>query len=264
MTGSMSGAPDLERRFGGVGRVYGKGALERFREARVCVVGVGGVGSWVVEAFARSAVGHLTLIDLDMIAESNVNRQLHAFSGEFGKAKVLAMTERVAAINPSCTVVAIEDFVTPENIEELLGARYDYVVDAIDQVRVKAALIAWCRRQGVPVLTSGGAGGQIDPARIEVADLARTTQDPLLSRVRSLLRKEYGFSREAKKKFGVAAVYSTEPLRYPQPDAACETLSRPGGLNCGGFGSSVCITATFGFVAAGEVLKHLATAICPD
>ena len=249
---------DRARRFGGVARLYGQVALERFQAAHVCVSGIGGVGSWAVEALARSAIGRLTLIDLDMIAESNVNRQLHALNGHFGKAKVRAMAERVAAINPCCQVAVVEDFVTPENLATTLGASFDYVVDAIDQVRTKAAMIAWCQQRGVPLITVGGAGGQIDPTRIEIADLARTIQDPLLAKVRSLLRKDYGFTRDTQKKFGIPAVFSSEPLRYPESSAACEPPQRLEGLNCAGLGSSVCVTATFGFFAASEVLKHLA------
>ena len=254
---------DLERRFGGIARLYGNAALQRFRGAHVCVVGIGGVGSWAAEALARSAIGRLTLIDLDMIAESNVNRQIHALGDKFGKAKVAAMAERIHAINPACIVDEIEEFVTPENLDATLGRGFDYVIDAIDQVRTKAAMIAWCRRHGVPLITAGGAGGQIDPTRIAVDDLARTIQDPLLSKVRALLRKEYGFTRDAKKKFGVPAVFSSEPLRYPDSGAACDLPATPAGLNCAGFGSSVCITAPFGLFAAGEALKHLAKQSCP-
>lgn len=252
------------RRFGGVARLYGQAALERFQTAHVCVVGIGGVGSWAVEALARSAIGHLTLIDLDMVAESNVNRQLHALSGDFGKAKISAMAERIAAINPRCKVTLVEDFVSPENLGAMLGAPFDYLIDAIDQVRTKAAMIAWCQQRQIPLMTTGAAGGQIDPSRIEVADLARTIQDPLLSKVRSLLRKEYGFTRDTQKKFGVSAVFSSEPLRYPESAAACAVPQRLEGLNCAGFGSSVCVTATFGFFAAGEALRHLATEKSPE
>jgi tRNA A37 threonylcarbamoyladenosine dehydratase len=262
MSGASAEAVDLSRRFGGVARLYGQSALQRFQAARVCVVGIGGVGSWVVEALARSAIGHLTPIDLDMIAESNVNRQLHALTGEFGKAKVDAMAARVALINPGCKLTPIDDFLTPDNLDALLDRDFDYVVDAIDQARTKAAMIAWCTRRGVPVITAGGAGGQIDPTRIGLADLARTLQDPLLAKVRSLLRKEYGFSRDPKKVFGVPAVFSSEPLRYPTSDATCIAPPASGGLNCAGFGSSVCITAPFGFFAAGEVLKYLASESC--
>lgn len=250
---------DLNRRFGGVERLYGQEALERFRSARVCVVGIGGVGSWAAEALARSAVGHITLIDLDHIAESNTNRQIHALGDEFGKSKVLAMAERIRAINPVCDVSCIEDFVGLENLDALLGAGFDYVVDAIDQTRVKAAIIVWCKSHEVNLVTTGSAGGQIDPARIKVADLSRTIQDPLASRVRALLRKNYGFPRDLKRKFGVECVFSDEPLTYPAGDKACD-IDEAGvtGLNCAGFGSSVCVTACFGMVAASRVLMRLA------
>jgi len=249
---------DPARRFGGVARVYGEDALLSFRDAHVAVVGIGGVGSWAVEALARSGVGRITLIDLDMIAESNVNRQVHALDGEFGKAKVSAMAERIRAINPQCTVHEIEDFVTPENLEATLGGGVEHVIDATDQVRTKAAMIAWTKRRGLPLVTAGGAGGQIDASRIQVVDLACTIQDPLLARVRSLLRRDYGFPREAKKKFGVPAVFSSEPLRQPTRAGACAPPQTLSGLGCAGFGSAVCVTASFGFLAAGEVLRQLA------
>lgn len=254
---------DLARRFAGTGRLYGVNALQAFEDAHICIVGIGGVGSWAAEALARSAIGRITLIDLDMIAESNVNRQIHALDDEFGKAKVAAMAERIRAINPDCRVSEIEDFVSADNLEETLGGGFDYVIDAIDHVRVKAAIIAWCKRHRVPLITAGGAGGQIDPTRIEVVDLARTIQDPLLAKVRALLRKEYGFTRDPKKKFEVPAVFSTEPLRYPESGAACDEPPTLAGLNCAGFGSSVCITAAFGLFASAEVLKYLAGKKCP-
>ena len=252
---------DLERRFGGVRRLYGGEALERFKAAHVCVVGIGGVGSWAAEALARSAVGRITLIDLDMIAESNVNRQIHALGDEFGKAKTRAMAERILAINPACRIEEIEDFVTPDNLDQVFGPGFDFIIDAIDQVRTKAAMIAWCKRHGVPIVTAGGAGGQIDPTRIAVADLAQTIQDPLLSKVRSTLRKEYaadGFTRDLKRKFGIPAVFSTEPLRYPENGASCDEPPTLAGLNCAGYGSSVCVTASFGLFAASVALRHLA------
>ncbi|MFZ4537302.1 tRNA cyclic N6-threonylcarbamoyladenosine(37) synthase TcdA [Propionivibrio sp.] len=254
---------DLARRFGGIQRLYGADALERFQAAHVCVVGIGGVGSWASEALARSAIGQITLIDLDMVAESNVNRQIHALGDAFGKAKTLAMAERILAINPACRINEVEDFVTPDNLDQLLDKGFDYVIDAIDQVRTKAAMIAWCKTREIPLITSGGAGGQIDPTRIEITDLARTIQDPLLSRVRALLRKEYGFTRDAKRKFGIPAVFSNEPLRYPESGASCDEPPMLSGLNCAGFGSSVCVTAPFGLFAAAEVLRYLATGTCP-
>ncbi len=246
---------DPARRFGGIGRLYGEAAWRRFAAAHVAVVGIGGVGCWAAEALARSAIGRLTLIDLDMVAESNVNRQIHACDGEFGKAKVSAMAQRIRSINPACVVEEIEDFVTPENVDALFASPFDYVIDAIDQVRSKAAMIACAKRCGLPLITAGGAGGKSDPTRIRIADLALTVQDPLLSKVRARLRKEHAFTRVAGKKFGVPAVFSSEPLRTPTTADGCQVT---GGLHCGGFGSSVCVTATFGLLAAGEVLRDLA------
>jgi tRNA A37 threonylcarbamoyladenosine dehydratase len=247
--------PDLERRFGGVRRLYGKDALERFQAAHVGLAGIGGVGSWAVEALARSAIGKITLIDLDMVAESNVNRQIHALDGAFGKAKIEAMAERVRAINPLCRLQMIEDFVTPENVPALLGKNFDYFIDATDQVRAKAAIIAWCAGHGRPLITTGGAGGLVDPAQIAITDLAHTVQDPLLAKVRSCLRKEYGFTREPKKKFGIPAVFSAERATLPESPEACNAA--PFGLGCAGYGSSVCVTASFGLFAASAALRHI-------
>lgn len=254
-------APDYGRRFGGVARLYGTAALARFQAAHVCIVGIGGVGSWVAEALARSAVGHLTLVDLDHVAESNMNRQIHALEDTLGQAKVEAMAARIRAINPACRVDWIDDFVTPDNLDELLGPAksMDLLVDAIDGVRAKTALIAWCRRQGLAVVTAGAAGGQLDPTRLRVDDLSRTIQDPLLSKVRGQLRKFHGFPRDPKKKFNVPAVFSDEPLRYPEPAQSCEAEPRgPAGLSCAGFGSSVCVTASVGLAVASVALKLLA------
>ena len=248
---------DQERRFGGVARLYGSEGAQRLRDAHVCVVGIGGVGSWSAEALARTGIGRITAVDLDMVAESNTNRQIHALGDVYGKAKVDAMAERIRAINPDCEVSCIEDFVTRENVSQLLDQNFSAVIDAIDQVRAKAAMIAFCHRQGIPIVVAGAAGGQIDPTRVCIADLSQTVQDPLLAKVRSTLRRDYGFTRDSKKKFGVKAVYSTEPLRYPEQDAACTTDSGPAGLNCAGFGSSVCVTAVFGLAAAAEAIKQI-------
>lgn len=253
---------DLSRRFGGINRLYGEQALERLAAARVCVVGIGGVGSWAVEALARSGVGHLTLIDLDHVAESNINRQLHALDATLGQAKVTAMAERIRGFNPACVVQEVDDFITEENVAELLSAgNFDYVVDAIDGVRAKVAMAVWCHAHGVPLVVAGAAGGQMDPTQIVADDLSRTVQDPLLAKMRSKLRKEHGFPRDPKRKFGIEAVYSTEPLRYPT--AACDAepvTSGPAGLNCAGFGSSVCVTAGFGLALAARVLNRLTAA----
>ncbi|MDD5296057.1 MAG: tRNA cyclic N6-threonylcarbamoyladenosine(37) synthase TcdA [Rhodocyclaceae bacterium] len=257
---------DPERRFGGVARLYGGAALARFQASHVCVIGIGGVGSWAAEALARSAIGAITLIDLDHVAESNINRQVHALDPELGKAKVEAMKARILGINPDCAVTCIEDFVTPDNLEETLGRGFDFVLDAMDGVKAKAALIAFCRERNISLVTVGGAGGQRDPTRIEVRDLARTEQEPLLARVRKLLRQKYGFPRSLKRKFDIEAVFSMEPTALPAGEgAACELDEHepgdtPGitGLNCAGYGSSVCVTASFGFVAASRVLEALA------
>ena len=253
---------DFARRFGGIGRLYGEPALERFRAAHVCVIGVGGVGSWVVEALARSAIGHLTLIDLDNVAESNINRQIQALSSTIGMPKIEALRQRIAEINPFCKVTLVEDFIDLENIETLVANQgFDYVVDAIDSVKPKAALIAWCSANKMPLVVVGGAGGQIDPTKVEIRDLARTEQEPLLKKVRKLLRAQYGFSRGEKQKYHIDAVFSMEPLRYPETGEACE-IDDNGitGLNCAGFGSCMVVTATFGMVTAGQVLRRLAEA----
>lgn len=259
---------DFDRRFGGIARLYGDAALQRFRAARVCVVGVGGVGSWVVEALARSAIGHLTLIDLDNVAESNVNRQIQALSATLGQAKVTALAQRVAQINPYCRVTEVEDFVTPDNLEAMIGAHeFDYVIDAIDNVRAKTALIAYCRAHAIALITIGSAGGQIDPTRIEVRDLSRTEQEPLLSKVRKLLRAQHGFPRGTKNKFHIDAVFSTEPLRFPGSNDSCALVTQDSagitGLNCAGFGSAMVVTASFGLIAAAQVLRKLAVAEQP-
>jgi tRNA A37 threonylcarbamoyladenosine dehydratase len=254
---------DSDRRFGGIARLYGEAALNRFRTAHVCVVGVGGVGSWAVEALARSAIGHITMIDFDNLAESNINRQIHAMTDTLGQAKVSALAQRIAQINPACRVTEIEDFVTADNCDQMIGVgKYDYVIDAIDNVRAKTALIAYCREHAVKLITIGSAGGQIDPTKIEVRDLCRTEQEPLLAKVRKRLRAQHGFPRGVKNKFGIDAVFSTEPLRFPEAEETCtaDDSEQTGitGLNCAGFGSAMTVTATFGLVAAAQVLNKLA------
>lgn len=258
----MISAADQSRRFGGIDRLYGAGALQLAAAAHVVVVGIGGVGSWAAEALARSGIGRLTLIDLDHVAESNVNRQIHALESTFGAAKVTAMKQRIAAINPACLVDTVEEFIDEANVATLIPAA-DAVIDAIDHVRAKAALIAYCRRAGIRIVTTGGAGGRTDPAQIAVMDLSRTTQDALAAKVRARLRKDYGFTREPKKKFGVECVFSAEPIRRPQSDVAtCQAdgFDASAGLACAGYGSSVAVTASFGFVAAARVLAGILAA----
>lgn len=263
---------DFDRRFGGIARLYGEAALARFRAAHICVIGVGGVGSWIVEALARSAIGRITMIDLDNVAESNINRQIHALTDTLGKAKVTALAERVAQINPYCRVTEVEDFISEDNLDQMITpGRFDYVIDAIDNVRAKTALIAYCRTNKIRLITIGGAGGQTDPTKIEIRDLCRTEQEPLLAKVRKRLRAQYGFPRGTKNKFGIDAVFSTEPLRFPEGAASCELgaddnagVTRVTGLNCAGFGSSMVVTASFGLAAAAQVLRKLARDTGPE
>jgi len=257
-------APDLERRFGGIARLYGQQALARFTQAHVCVLGIGGVGSWAVEALARSAIGTITLIDLDHVAESNVNRQLHALTDTLGMAKVQVMAGRIRQINPDCTVNAIEEFLTVENLETLMAEKFDYIIDCIDGFRTKARLIAHCRSNKLRIITVGGAGGQIDPTRIQVADLSRTEHDALFSKTRKLLRQQYNFPSNLQRRFDIPCVYSMEQPMFPaengevsagKPDT--ETI---GDLSCaGGLGSATAVTASFGMVAVAHVLKKLSS-----
>ena len=253
---------DFERRFGGMRRLYGTAAFERIQQAHVCVIGIGGVGSWTAEALARSAIGRLTFIDPDHVAESNINRQVHALTHELGRAKAQAMMERIRGINPHCRMTGVEEFLTAENVAELLAGDFDYVVDAIDNTRAKTALVAHCRRHKIRLVCVGGAGGRIDPARVQLDDLARTSGDPLLAKVRASLRRDHGFPREPKKKFGVECVFSTEPLIYPKAEGGvCYEKPEDAhihGLNCAGFGSSACVTSAFGMMAAARVLNGLA------
>ncbi|HXY05756.1 MAG TPA: tRNA threonylcarbamoyladenosine dehydratase [Burkholderiaceae bacterium] len=258
MSGNSS-PEDIERRFGAVARLYGPASLARFGAARIAVVGLGGVGTWAAEALARCGVGRLTLIDLDHIAPSNTNRQIHALEPNFGKAKVQAMADRIRAIHPAADLRTVEDFLTAENVAQCLQG-IDLVIDCIDQVAAKAALIAYARNNGIAAVTCGGAGGRTDPARIRRDDLARTRGDRLLARLRHCLRRQYGYCGPGRGKqaprFGIPAIFSDEPLT--QPAAMCEPLDGPPGspLACGGYGSSVTVTATMGLAAAAWALEQ--------
>ena len=256
----MTDTPDFERRFGGVKRLYGDAGLKKLNAAYIVVIGIGGVGSWAAEALARNAVGTISLIDLDNIAESNVNRQLHAVDGAFGKAKVNAMHARILSINPLCKVHEIEDFITSENIATLLNFQCDVIVDCIDDAQAKIALADFCKRQNISLIMAGSAGGRLDPTQIKVADLAHVTNDRLLSKVRNQLRRDFDFPKASNSKksakFGIDCVYSDE--QAIKPEAACEADSSAiTGLNCAGYGSSVCVTAPFGFTAAQLAIKKI-------
>ena len=252
---------ELARRFGGVSRLYGVDGLAKLQTLHICVIGIGGVGSWAAEAIARNAVGIITLIDLDNISESNVNRQLHAVEGEFGKAKVTAMAERIRLINPVAEIHEIEKFVTVDNVNEILNHHFDGVIDCIDDAKAKAAIAAFCQQKNIPLVMTGAAGGRLDATLIKQADLSKVSHDKLLAKVRNLLRREYGFAKVdlGKNKpaiFNINCVYSDEVVI--QPDRICETGDTAiTGLNCAGYGSSVCVTAPFGFTAAGLLLHQL-------
>jgi tRNA A37 threonylcarbamoyladenosine dehydratase len=249
---------DLERRFGGVRRLYGDAGYRRLRAAHVAVVGLGGVGSWAAEALARSGVAALTLIDLDHVSESNINRQLLALESTLGMAKPLALRERIAQIHPLCEVHAVEAFVEAGNWPALLqGRRVDGVIDACDQVRAKQAIAQWSLAVHVAVVCAGAAGGKRAAQRVEVADLADVTHDPLLAALRQRLRKAGAAARSGA--IGLRCVFSREAVMRPDA-AACDAAAPPpdGSLNCHGYGSSVAVTATFGMVAAGELMQCIA------
>jgi len=283
---------DLERRFSGLRRLYGDAGYARVRAARVAVVGLGGVGSWVVEALARSGVASLVLFDLDHVAESNINRQVQALGATLGQSKAQALRDRVADIHPGCHVVCVEDFVQPDNWPALLPEPVDVLIDACDQVRAKHALAAWARHGGTAFVTVGAAGGKLQPQAVEVADLAQVTHDPLLASLRQRWRQGLRRAGQPSPKgdIGLRCVFSREAVRLPapagcavdgdvsarvfagisanvsanvsadvSPDVSADTADRSvdGSLNCNGYGSSVTVTATFGMVAAAEALAQL-------
>ena len=249
---------DATRSFGGLDRLYGVGAANAIRSAHVVVVGLGGVGSWCAEALARSGVGRITLIDLDHVADSNINRQIQALSSTVGQAKVLAMKERIALINPSCVVECIEEFVEPGNWPALLGPGSfpDAVIDACDQVKAKVAMAHWAQTHKVGFVSVGAAGGKRLAHKVDVDDLSQVTHDPLLAQLRYSLRKFHAAPREGKK-MGVNCVFSREAVA--PPDASC-AIEGDGSLNCHGYGSVVTVTATFGLCAVSAILNFLSDA----
>lgn len=253
-----------QERFAGIDRLYGQGAVARFRQCRVAVVGMGGVGSWAVEALARTGIGHLTLIDADDLCVSNTNRQLPALAGQYGRAKVEAMAERCRAINPAIEVDAVQSFLTPSNLSELLDRDFDVVLDACDSFRSKVELIAWCRRRKLPVIVVGSAGGRTDPTLVRIRDVSRTEHDAMLALIRKKLRSEFNFPKNASRYFSVSAIYSLENVKYPQPDGTvCGLRPKLDGdaalkLDCGaGLGAATHITGVFAFAAVGRALEIL-------
>ena len=255
---------DFETRFGGIARLYGRRGLERLRDAHVCVIGIGGVGTWAAEALARSGIGALTLVDLDEICVSNINRQIHSLTGTAGRPKVEVMAERVHAINPDSHVTAEQSFFNVQTADALLGPRYDFVLDAIDSLANKVLLIARCRVQGLPVVSCGAAGGRRDGTRVRVADLAGVTHDRLLAAVRKKLRQEFHFAADGSS-MGIECVFSAEPPVFAQRDGTvCSTRGQPDDdgtrLDCnGGLGSATFVTGAFGFAAAGLIVQKIVT-----
>jgi len=254
---------DFEARFGGIARLYSAAGLDRLKTAHVCVVGVGGVGSWAVEALARSGIGELTMIDLDEVCMTNVNRQVPALTSNVGRSKVEALQERIFEINPEARVHSVLAFLTPQNAREILATRFDFVLDAIDSLQNKALLIALCRELGIPVVTIGGAGGRRDPTKIEVVDLGLSSHDRLLLATRTELRKNYGFPKGKNTVFGVDCVLSREPQVFPgREGAVCSQPEDRGGLrlNCeSGYGTASFVTGAFGFAAAAIIVERIAS-----
>ena len=252
---------DYENRFGGIARLYGQQAFNILRNSHFCVIGIGGVGSWAAESLARTGIGEITLIDHDDIATSNINRQIHSLSNNINQSKVETMAERIKQINPDCKVNIIDDFITESNCQKHLLNNYDYVIDAIDSIKFKCAIIYYCKRNKIPVITTGGAGGLTDPTMINVTDLAKTWNDPLAAKVRSQLRSQYAYSKNPKRSFGIKCVYSTQQQQYPKDDGTVD-YAKPGvkgvHLDCAmGFGSATSVTASFGFVAVAKAIEDL-------
>ena len=254
----------LQQRFAGIDRLYGRGSARRLAGKHVCVVGLGGVGSWAVEALARNAIGRLTLIDADEICLSNTNRQLFALDGQYGRGKAEVLAERCRAINPKLQVDVIASFLTSANLDALLDRGYDLVFDACDSFRSKVEMIAWCRRRKLPLVVSGSAGGRTDPTQVRVRDLSRTEHDALLALVRKKLRAEFNFPKNKDRYFSVPAVYSLENVKYPQADGSvCGTRPAMAAdaamkLDCGaGLGAATQVTGAFAFAAVARAIEIL-------
>lgn len=242
---------EYERRFAGVEKIYGDEAFRQYEHSHVMVIGIGGVGSWAVEALARTGIAELTLVDMDVIAASNINRQLPALSSTLGREKIEVMAERCLSINPRIRINVVDDYLTADNVKELLSNPPDVVLDCIDDVKAKLALMLHCRFNKIPLIVSGGAGGKLDPLKIRVADLSKTEQDPMLAKLRSQLRSK-GICKKPKDKFGITCVYSVD-----NPFSSAEVCASAG-LRCGGYGSAVVVTSSFAMIAVSEVFKKLA------
>ena len=241
---------EYDRRFAGVAKIYGDDSFHHYENSHVMVIGIGGVGSWAVEALARTGIGEVTIVDMDVVAASNINRQLPAMTTTLGREKIEIMAERCRAINPRIKVNLIDDYLTPENVKEILAGKPDIILDCIDDVKAKFALMLHCRFNKIPLIISGGAGGKLDPLKIRVADLSKTEQDPMLAKLRAQLRAK-GICKKPKEKFGITCVYSID-----NPFSSADVCPSAG-LRCGGYGSAVVVTSSFAMVAVSEVLKKL-------
>lgn len=243
---------DYDRRFTGIARLYGNDSFALYERAHVLVAGAGGVGSWAIEALARTGIGRLTLIDMDVLVASNINRQLPALSETFGRGKIEVLAERARSINPRLQLTLVDDFLTRGNIAELMADTPDLVLDCTDDVDAKISLIVWCRRRRIPIVVAGAAGGKTDPAELRLDDLTRTHRDPLLAKIRRQLRRDCGFPKDPQEKFGIPCVYSNQPVHTPE-GGSCDT----GNLSCSGYGSTTMVTATMGMMAVAEGLRHM-------
>lgn len=257
---------DHERRFGGLARLYGPQGPAALANGHVVVAGIGGVGSWAAEALARSGVGALTLIDLDHVAESNVNRQVHALSSTLGQAKGLAMSERIQQINPHCRVQVVDDFVQPDNVHDVVPEQAHVVLDCTDQVSAKIAMVLLARKRKQALVVCGGAGGKTNPLALRTGDLSQATHDALLARMRNLLRRQHGYPKPApgagKKtrvpRMGVRVAWLDQQAILPDAwQAGADAGQAPQGLSCAGYGSVITVTAAMGLLVANEALSWL-------
>lgn len=242
---------EYERRFAGTARLYGDANFALFERAHVVVVGAGGVGSWAIEALARTGIGHLTLVDMDVLVASNVNRQLPALDSTFGRGKIDVLAERARGINPRGKLTLVDDFLTRDNVAAILADTPDLVLDCTDDIEAKISLVVWCRRRRIPLVVAGAAGGKTDPTQLRVDDLTRTHRDPLVAKLRRRLRRECNFPQHPAEKFGIPCVYSDQAVMTPE-GAVCE-----GDLSCTGYGSATVVTATMGMLAVAEGLRHM-------
>ena len=264
MTIQSANTPSLyERSFSGLNNLYGNDAISIFAQSHICVIGIGGVGSWAAESLARTGIGQITLIDLDNISQSNINRQIHALNDTVGMSKVDAMKTRILSINPNCVVNVIEDFIEPENVDKYISTKMDFVIDCIDSVKSKAAVVHFCKRNKIRLVTTGGAGGKNDPSQIDVCDLNQTYHDPLLSSLRKALKNNHKITPNKRNRYDVMAIFSKQQSVYLDKETGSVNQKKPKtntphGLNCHhGMGSLMAMTSCMGMIASSVVINKL-------